>query len=109
MSATEQTKEYQSCRTFDETVTIMKKSFTMQTELLKVTGMTCGGCTSKVSNALKAVPGVSDVSVTFSAGVAKVYYDENITSSVQLKAAVISAGYGVDAANADQSGEGCCS
>ena len=33
----------------------------MQTELLKVTGMTCGGCTSNVTHALKAVPGVSDV------------------------------------------------
>ena len=33
----------------------------MQTEQLNVTGMTCGGCTSKVAQALKAVNGVNDV------------------------------------------------
>jgi len=33
----------------------------MQTELLKVTGMTCGGCTSTVTKALKGINGVSDV------------------------------------------------
>ena len=33
----------------------------MQTEILKVTGMTCGGCTSTVTHALKAMPGVDDV------------------------------------------------
>jgi copper chaperone CopZ len=32
----------------------------MQTEQLKVTGMTCGGCTSSVGHALKAVNGVND-------------------------------------------------
>jgi len=30
----------------------------MQTELLKVTGKTCGGCTSTVTQALKAVTGM---------------------------------------------------
>ncbi len=33
----------------------------MQTELLKVTGMTCSGCTSRVIKALNGVNGVSDV------------------------------------------------
>lgn len=33
----------------------------MQTERLMVTGMTCGGCTSKVSCALNAVSGVDHV------------------------------------------------
>ena len=35
----------------------------MQTEQIQVTGMTCGGCTSNVTRALKAIPGVSDVNV----------------------------------------------
>ena len=67
----------------------------MQTELLNVTGMTCGGCTSNVTKALKAVAGVGDVSVSLSAGEATVQYDEKRTSTDKLKAAVTGAGFGV--------------
>jgi copper chaperone len=84
----------------------------MQTELLKVTGMTCGGCTSKVAHALEALPGVGDVKVSLSAGEATVKYDEQLTSPDQLKSAVKGAGYGVDVTNAahsHQSKGGCCS
>jgi len=55
----------------------------MRTELLKVTGMTCGGCTSTVTHALQAVTGVGDVSVSLSAGEAAVQYDERLTSPEQ--------------------------
>ena len=41
----------------------------MQTELLKVTGMSCGGCPSKVTHALEAISGVSDVKVDGAIGV----------------------------------------
>jgi copper chaperone CopZ len=83
----------------------------MQTEHLKVTGMTCGGCTSNVTEALKAVSGVSDVEVSLSDGEATVQYDERKTSSEQLKSAVKGAGYGVDAsyaAHSHKSTGGCC-
>jgi copper chaperone CopZ len=82
----------------------------MQTELLKVTGMTCGGCTSKVTHALKAIAGVDDVRVSLSAGEATVQYDERRTSPDQLKSAVKGAGYGVatTAAHSQQSKGGCC-
>lgn len=83
----------------------------MQTELLKVTGMTCGGCISKITDALKAVSGVSDVNVSPSAGEATVKYDERQTSPDQLKSAVKDAGYGVDVtdvAHSHQSKGGCC-
>jgi copper chaperone len=69
----------------------------MQTEHLNIAGMSCGGCTSKVTNALQAVSGVSGVIVSLSAGDATVEYDERRTSSEQLKAAVQGAGYSVDA------------
>ena len=68
----------------------------MQTEHLKVTGMTCGGCTSNVTRALKAIPGVNDVKVSLSAGEATVEYDERLTAPEQMKSAVKSAGFGVD-------------
>lgn len=69
----------------------------MQTELLKVSGMTCGGCISTVTHALQAVTGVGDVKVSLSAGEAAVQFDERLTSPEQLKSAVKGAGYGVDA------------
>ena len=73
--------------------------------------MTCGGCTSTVTNALKMVPGVGDVKVSLSAGEAAVQYNERVTSPDQMKSAVEGAGYGVDAANSAprrQSKGGCC-
>jgi|JI8StandDraft_1071087.scaffolds.fasta_scaffold1620265_1 copper chaperone len=72
----------------------------MQTEHLKVTGMTCGGCTGNVTRALKAVAGVSDVNVSLSPGEATVRYDEQRTSPGELKSAVTGAGYGVGASDA---------
>ena len=85
----------------------------MQTELLNVTGMTCGGCTGSVTNALKAVAGVGDVKVSLATGEATVQYDERRTSPEQLKSAVTGAGYGVDATNNAQETKaksgGCCS
>ncbi|MEO8751558.1 MAG: heavy-metal-associated domain-containing protein [Casimicrobiaceae bacterium] len=82
----------------------------MQTELLRVSGMTCGGCVSSVTHALQAVTGVGDVKVSLSAGVAEVHFDEGSTSPEQLKSAVKGAGYGVDAADAakEPEGKGCC-
>ncbi len=81
----------------------------MQTELFKVSGMTCGGCTKKITSALKAVSGVGDVKVSLSAGEATVQYDERLTSSDQLKSAVIGAGYDVDSRNGKRSqSKGCC-
>lgn len=83
----------------------------MKTEHLKVTGMTCGGCISIVTQALKAVSGVSDVKVSLAAGEATVQFDERLTSPEQLKSAVKGAGYGVDGPNAAQRHQGkerCC-
>lgn len=82
----------------------------MQTEILKVTGMTCGGCTSKVTRALKAIAGVNDVKVSLSSGEATVKYDEHKTSPDLLKSVVRDAGYGVGVATDThkQKGKGGC-
>ena len=83
----------------------------MQTELLKVTGMTCGGCSSNVTNALKAISGVDNVKVSLAAGEATVQYDERVTSPARLKSAVTGAGYGVggvDTAEKSHGKSGCC-
>jgi copper chaperone len=89
----------------------MERNIIMQTEHLKVTGMTCSGCTSTVTQALKAVTGVDDVNVSLPAGEATVQYDERQTSPEQLKSAVKGAGYGVDTtitAQKPQAKGGCC-
>ncbi len=83
----------------------------MKNAIMKVTGMTCEGCTSKVAHALKVITGVGDVVVSLSTGEAAVRYDERLTSPDQLTSAVRSAGYGVDAteaAHSHQSKSGCC-
>lgn len=82
----------------------------MQTEQIKVTGMTCGGCSSNVTKALRAVKGVDNIIVSLSGANATVQYDEKLTSPEQLHSAIKEAGYGVDASNTPQqpAGKGCC-
>ena len=67
----------------------------MQAVTLKVQGMTCGGCVASVTRVLKAVPGVSDVSVTLRPGEAKVAFDPGTTNAGALRAAIENAGYDV--------------
>ena len=83
----------------------------MQSETMNVTGMSCGGCVSKVTQALKAVPGVGHVDVSLP-GTASVDFDEKLTSRQRLQSAVKDAGYGVapvgDEATASRTKGGCC-
>ncbi|MEO8974658.1 MAG: heavy-metal-associated domain-containing protein [Casimicrobiaceae bacterium] len=83
----------------------------MQTETMNVTGMTCGGCVSKLTQALKAVPGVGHVDVSLP-GKASVDFDEKLTSRQRLQSAVKDAGYEVAAigeeASPSKSKGGCC-
>ena len=65
----------------------------MQSERLTVTGMTCGGCVTTVTRAIKAINGVGDVKLSLSSGDATVQYNERLTSPEQFKSAVTDAGY----------------
>ena len=62
--------------------------------VLKVTGMMCPHCQSHVEKALKAVPGVTEVSVDLSGGKATVTGGD----TAALIAAVTEAGYGCERA-----------
>ena len=62
---------------------------------LKVTGMTCQGCVASVTRVLKAVPGVSEVTVELNPGTAKIAYDKSLATLPVLKAAIEDAGYDV--------------
>jgi len=72
----------------------------MQTDSMNVTGMQCGGCSTKISLALNALTGVEDVQVSLASGQVSVQYNEQRMSPQQLEAAVINSGFGVNGLNA---------
>ncbi len=63
--------------------------------ILKVTGMSCSGCSANVEKALIGVTGVSSAKVDLKAGKATVEYDPAKTNEKDLANAVKKAGYGV--------------
>ncbi|MEW9897341.1 heavy-metal-associated domain-containing protein [Chitinivorax sp. PXF-14] len=62
---------------------------------MKVSGMSCGGCVSSVTKALKAVPGVSEVEVELASGAVHVTFDASQAGAEALRQAVEDAGYDV--------------
>lgn len=73
----------------------------MQTEHLTVNGMSCGGCVTRVTEALTAIPGVGGVEVALSTGKVDVTYDDRLVQPSQMTSAVEKAGYSVGATQAD--------
>jgi P-type Cu+ transporter len=62
---------------------------------LKVTGMSCSGCSANVEKALKSVKGVSAAKVDLAGKKASVDYDPAVTNESEMAKAVKKAGYGV--------------
>ena len=62
-------------------------------KIIKIEGMSCGHCTASVEKALKAVPGVTAVSVDLSSKSATVEV-ENVSDET-LKKTVVDAGFDV--------------
>lgn len=62
----------------------------MDTQTYRVDGMTCGGCVRHVEKALRATPGVSDVTVDLGQGTVAV---SGTASFEALAAQVAEAGY----------------
>jgi copper chaperone CopZ len=79
----------------------------MQAEVIKIKGMTCGGCASTVTKALQKLRGVKHVAVSVPRGEAKVEFSEQDTSLEDLRSAVRDAGYSVDEDGA-RSAKSCC-
>jgi len=65
----------------------------METAVLKIEGMTCGGCARSVKSALEAIPGVSWAEVSLASGEAAVRYDAFKVQSGQLRIAVGAVGF----------------
>jgi copper chaperone len=67
----------------------------METITMNVRGMNCGGCVASVTRVLKAVPGVTDATVTLKPGTAEVTFDPARTGVPALRAAITDAGFDV--------------
>jgi len=64
--------------------------------IIKIKGMTCGGCRLGAENALKRVPGVNSAEVSLEKAEAAVDFDENKAALKDLKAAVVKAGFSAE-------------
>lgn len=60
--------------------------------VLKSTGISCGGCVSKITKSLETVPGVASLEVNLEAGLVTVWHD-NTAPPQKLAATVSDAGY----------------
>ena len=76
---------------------LFKKSKAVGTTELRVTGMTCGHCEMRVSNALKNMPGVKDATADLKVGRAVVTTEREVPVDA-LIAAVKQAGYDAEPA-----------
>ena len=65
----------------------------MATTILKVKGMSCGGCVKSVTGVLTALPGVSKAQVSLEKGEAVVDYDQSLITREQLAGAIDDAGF----------------
>ena len=65
----------------------------MSKSILKIQGMTCEMCSKSVDRSLRAVKGVSEVSIDLKKGLATVVYDEEHSTDKDLIRAVVDAGY----------------
>ncbi|WP_298439571.1 heavy-metal-associated domain-containing protein [Geobacter sp.] len=61
--------------------------------VLKSSGLSCGGCASKIDKALKAAPGVSSLEVDIDSGQVTIWHDSTAVSPEKLAETVSSAGY----------------
>jgi len=67
----------------------------METAVLKIEGMTCGGCVKSVERVLRAIDGVKRVQVSLEDAKANIDYEAGKTNATELKSAIEDAGYEV--------------
>lgn len=67
----------------------------MQTEIIKIKGMTCMGCVNSVKNVLEKIPGVNGADVSLEQKQAVIQYDAATTSPNQFQDAIREAGFEV--------------
>jgi len=68
----------------------------MKAEKVKITGMTCAVCASRVEKAVGKLEGVSDANVNFATETLSVKYNDEKIKSSDIEKAIEKAGYGVE-------------
>ena len=67
----------------------------MQTEIIKIKGMTCRGCVNSVKNVLEKIPGVNGADVSLEQKQVAIQYDATTANPNQFKDAIKEAGFEV--------------
>ena len=67
-----------------------------ETLKLKITGMTCAGCSNHISSALKAVVGVIEQSVEYPGDLATITFDPDKTNTEEIIKVIRKIGYKVE-------------
>ena len=70
-----------------------------QTRIIKIDGMTCGGCVAGVHNATADIDGLDDISIELADNQATVTFDDSKTSVETIAAAIDEAGFDATVAN----------
>lgn len=65
----------------------------MENAVIKVGGMSCGGCVKNVTGVLIALPGVVEAQVSLEAGEARVTFDPAQVALSRLRQAIEDAGF----------------
>ena len=68
----------------------------IESVILTVTGMKCGGCETNITGKLEAINGVISASASFKDNVVSVEYDNEKTSLDTIKNAITDAGFTVE-------------
>ena len=68
----------------------------MNKTVLKVSGMSCGGCVKSVTSVLKSLAGVVSVDVSLEKAQAVVEFDPAVLGRVQMAQAIVDAGFETD-------------
>lgn len=74
---------------------LRKEDQVMKKVMMKLDGMTCPSCLTKIKKAVESIPGTDDIKVLFNAGKLKFVMDPAQTNSNEIKNAIEEMGYEV--------------
>lgn len=70
-----------------------------QTRIIKIDGMTCGGCVESVHTVTADIDGIQTISVELDSNQATVTFDDSKTSAEAIASAIDDAGFDATVAN----------
>ena len=65
----------------------------MQSQELKIGGMTCAACSGRIERVLKKTEGITDITVNLTTGIAAVQYDETILNISDIISKIVKLGF----------------